>query len=294
MGRRRTSVELGRGWRELARQVLFVGSGILFYFGVRGLTEGSVDSAIENGENILALEERFGIAIEMELQQWTERVPFLTTLSNWVYIWLHWPVIIVSLIWLHHARAYEYLILRNAMFLSGAVGLIIFTTFPVAPPRLIGAGFVDTVTDLSTSYRVLQPPNLVNKYAAVPSLHVGWNLLVGLVVFRATTNRMVRVLAVVTPLLMTIAVMTTANHYLIDAVLGAAIALAGLLVATKFTVRIALVGRQPEVGPDEPDVVENDAVDPEFIHQRDGLGVVDGPREDKPAPLETTDDSFRK
>jgi hypothetical protein len=59
------------------------------------------------------------------------------------------------------------------------MGLCVYTTYPVAPPRLAGMGFVDTITEQSSSYRVLQPPAFVNQYAAMPSLHVGWDLLVG-------------------------------------------------------------------------------------------------------------------
>ena len=55
------------------------------------------------------------------------------------------------------------------------------------------------MTELSRSYRVLQPPALVNKFAAMPSLHVGWNLLVGIVVFRTTRSRVLKVLAVLSP-----------------------------------------------------------------------------------------------
>ncbi len=114
------------------------------------------------------------------------------------------------------------------MFISGAIGLVILILFPVAPPRLMPAGFVDTVTELSTSYRVLQPPSLINKFAAVPSLHVGWNLLVGILIFTTSRNRLARLFALGGPLLMATAVVLTANHYIVDAVAGSIVALAGL------------------------------------------------------------------
>ncbi len=68
------------------------------------------------------------------------------------------------------------------MMLSGAVGLVVFMTYPVAPPRLADPELVDTVTEFSTAYRVLQPPAFTNPYAAMPSLHVGWDLLIGIAV----------------------------------------------------------------------------------------------------------------
>ncbi len=212
-----------------------VGTAVLFYFAVRGVTEGSAATAIEHGRAVMALEQRLGIAFEPTSQDHFASNQLVTTLANWIYIWGHWPVIIVTLVWLHERHRYLYLLLRNAMFVSGAIGLVIFVSYPVAPPRLIGAGFVDTVTEMSTSYRVLQPPSLVNKYAAIPSLHVGWNLLVGIALWRATTTWQRHVVALSSPVLMTAAVLLTANHYLLDAVAGAVVALIGLAIAQRIT-----------------------------------------------------------
>ena len=104
-------------------------------------------------------------------------------------------------------------------------------SYPVAPPRLLGGDLVDTVSKYSTSYRVLQPPSLVNKYAALPSLHVGWNLLVGVFVWRNASTPLMRTLGGVSPALMITAVVLTANHYIVDAVAGSGLAPFGLWIA---------------------------------------------------------------
>jgi membrane-associated phospholipid phosphatase len=96
--------------------------------------------------------------------------------------------------------------------------------FPVAPPRLLDTPLVDTVTLRSPGYRQLLPPSLVNEYAAMPSFHAGWNLLAGIVVFRATRNIAARAFAVAMPF----SVVATANHFVVDVVAGSAIALAAL------------------------------------------------------------------
>jgi hypothetical protein len=96
---------------------------------------------------------------------------------------------------------------------------------------LAGIGLVDTVTTQSHAYRVLQPPAFVNQYAAIPSLHVGWDLLVGIFVFRHARRSIARAFGVLTPIAMTTAVVLTANHFVIDAALGALVALVGLGVA---------------------------------------------------------------
>lgn len=114
------------------------------------------------------------------------------------------------------------------MFISGGIGLIIFALYAVTPPRLLAPEYVDTVTLRSISYRVLQPPSLVNKYAAVPSLHFGWNLLVGLAWRTVGTSRLLTGASVVMPLAMGFAVVATANHWTFDVIAGAAVALSGL------------------------------------------------------------------
>jgi len=219
---------------ELVKQTVLIGCAVLFYFAVRGQTEGAEATAVRNGEWILDWEGKVGIAIEHSVQSWTESSG-ATTLANWVYIWFHWPVIAATLVWLHHTRIEGYLVLRNAMFASGAIGLVIFVLLPVAPPRLLDAGFVDTVTEYSTSYRLLQPPALVNKYAAMPSLHVGWNLLIGIALWESSERLALRIFAIAGPLSMTVAVVATANHYVLDGIVGSAVALAGLWVARRIT-----------------------------------------------------------
>jgi PAP2 superfamily len=100
----------------------------------------------------------------------------------------------------------------------------------VAPPRLFDPVFVDTVTERSYSYRVLQPPAFVNRYAAVPSLHFGWNLLVAIAWFRIGRTRAWRVAAIAMPAAMAWAVVATANHWVFDVAAGAVVALSGLAV----------------------------------------------------------------
>ncbi|NNF53148.1 MAG: phosphatase PAP2 family protein [Acidimicrobiales bacterium] len=233
---------------ELAKQLSLVLAAVLLYFGVRGATQGDTATAVRNGRKVLEFEKSVALDIERWAQGMILDHHWLVTLANWIYIWGHWPVIAASLIWLHQTRRVDYLQLRNAMFISGAIGLIIFTRFAVAPPRLLNVGLQDTVTEFSNSYRILQPPSLVNKYAAVPSLHVGWNLLIGMALYRASRSAVVKTLGILSPILMTITVVVTANHYVIDAVLGAAVALIGWFAAFWLTPRlVALESRLGQI-----------------------------------------------
>ena len=209
---------------ELVGQLTLMLLAALLYFGVRALTEGDQTVAVAHGRDILNLERTLGIDLERGIQSLIVNRHWLVTLMNWMYIFGHWPVITAVFIWLFHTRRLEYLRLRNAMFISGAIGLVIFTMYPVAPPRLAGVGLEDTVTMFSTSYRVLQPPRLADKYAAMPSLHLGWNLLVGMAIARNARRRPVRLLGAISPLLMALAVISTANHYVLDTIVGSIVA----------------------------------------------------------------------
>lgn len=231
---------------DVGRQFGLIAAAVLLYFGVRGQTEGDPSLAIANAQDLLAFERAIWLDVEAGLQSLILPHHWAVTIVNWIYIWGHWPVIAATLVWLHRTRPFDYLLLRNALFLSGAIGLVIFVTHPVAPPRLLPSGYVDTVTELSTSYRVLQPPSLVNKYAALPSLHVGWNLLIGLAIHRTRVNRAARVFGVVSPMAMVAAVVLTGNHYVVDAILGIVVALTGLALSLWLTPKLAMrAGTRP-------------------------------------------------
>jgi membrane-associated phospholipid phosphatase len=205
--------------------------GVFLYFRIRGLNEGSREVALAHSADILALEEGLGLDIEDELHGPVASSEALTAIANWIYIWGHWPVIIVTMVWLAWRHTDVFLRLRDGMMVSGALGLVVYVSYPVAPPRLTDLGLVDTVTENSYAYRVLQPPAFVNQYAAMPSLHAGWDLLVGMAIFAAASGMALRVVGCVMPVLMAFAVVVTANHYVLDVIAGIAFALVGHAVA---------------------------------------------------------------
>jgi hypothetical protein len=216
------------GWWTLLVQVLLIVAAALCYFGVRGLTQSELPAAQAHARDLFEVERSLGLDWEIWMQGLVIDHSRLVTVVNWVYMYGHWPVIVVTLAWLFVRAPDRFYLLRNAMFISGAIGLVIFALLPVAPPRLGVLDVVDTITQRSSSYRTLQPPGLINRYAALPSLHFGWNLLVGIVLWQATRNRAVRAFAVIMPVAMAYAVVATGNHYVADVLLGAIIALAGL------------------------------------------------------------------
>jgi PAP2 superfamily len=214
--------------RDGLRELAIFAAAYAVYFGVRALTEGTAAAAMQNAVDIIRFEQRLGIAWERAVQEAAVSSRLLLDAVNAVYMYGHWPVIIIAGVLLFRHRRDEYYRLRNACLLSGLVGLVVFALFPVAPPRLTDLPLVDTVTRHAEGYRQIIPPELVNQYAAMPSFHAGWNLLVGIAVFRATRHRLLRGLAVAGPLAMIAAVVATANHFVVDVIAGVAIVLAGL------------------------------------------------------------------
>lgn len=214
--------------RDAVRELAIFALAYLVYFGVRAITEGTSAGATQNALDIIRFEQQLGIAWERAVQDLVVGSQVLRDAANAVYMYGHWPVIIIAGVLLFRHSRRNYYELRNACLLSGLVGLVIFALFPVAPPRLTDLPLVDTVTRHAEGYRQIVPPELVNQYAAMPSFHAGWNVLVGIAVFRATRNPLLRALAVAGPLAMMAAVVATANHFVVDVVAGIAIVLAGL------------------------------------------------------------------
>ena len=222
----RRTVPSRTAWRELA----IFAAGYLIYFGVRALTEGEPWAAFRNAMTLHRFEVDVGIAWEGAIQDVVLRNHVLVDAANAVYIYGHWPVLVVTGLLLYRHRRPSYYRLRNVCLITGAVGLVVFALFPVAPPRLTDLPVIDTVTRDSEGYRQLLPPSFVNEYAAMPSFHAGWNLVLGIVVFGAWRQRVVRAAAVLMPAAMALAVVATANHFVIDVIVGATIVLVALAV----------------------------------------------------------------
>jgi membrane-associated phospholipid phosphatase len=204
------------------------------YFGVRALTEGKVSSAIANAIDLVHVERNLDLDWEDAVQGVVLGEHALVDAVNAMYIWGHWPLLIVGGFLLFHLGQAEYRRLRTVILLSGALGLVVFAVFPVAPPRLAPVGLQDTVTLHSQTYRTVLPPSLINEYAAMPSFHAGWNLLLGIELFRVSRNVLLRVFAVLMPVAMAFSVVATANHFVLDVVGGALVVVTALALVSWF------------------------------------------------------------
>ncbi len=211
------------------RQILVIGAAFVAYMGVRAIANGSEGLAYENARDLLAFEASLGIDWEVDIQRFVLDRGSLISFFNFVYVWLYWPMLVVTLVFTWSRRRRLFVLFRNALLMSGAAGLAIFTVIPMAPPRFLD-GFVDTVQGSHRSYFVAHPSLLINRFAALPSFHVGWVALASAVLMLSTRRRWLRSIALVPPFLMSLAVVVTGNHYIVDVVAGVGICLGALAI----------------------------------------------------------------
>jgi hypothetical protein len=225
-----------RWWTELPLILLVYAC----YSAGRLLARGDVTTAVDHGLAILRIEKFLRINAEHPLNRLFRSEAWIGVPADFWYASLHYLVTPVILVWLFRSRAVHYRAARTWLMTSTFIGLIGFTLLPTCPPRLLAAehGFVDTMAQYS-SYgwwggEASAPRGMggmTNQYAAMPSLHVGWALWCGVMLWRHGGTRAAKVAGVVYPLVTTLVVMGTANHYFLDAAAGAAVMGVGLLLA---------------------------------------------------------------
>jgi hypothetical protein len=221
-----------RAFRD-AFELALVALAFLLYFTVRALVVERSGEALANAHHVIDFERWIGIYWEPRLQDVViNRYP-LVQLFNFIYFWLDFPLIVAFGLWLYFFKRHEYTVARDALLLSGAISLIIYNWFPVMPPRLLPTGdFVGTVEKYSNfSYQAQSTSAFVNPYAAVPSLHFGWAMIIGGAIFLSTRNPLARVLGLLLPWAQLAAIVFTANHYIFDAFVGLVVCLVGLALA---------------------------------------------------------------
>ena len=174
-------------------------------------------AAAAHAHDVLALERRLGLAWGAPLQHaFAPVAPAFTV----VYLAAQFGITGLFFVWLYRSAPEAYPRVRNAFLVTTALALFVQSRYPVAPPRLVG--FHDTVASLvHVSVGAVTDP-----LAAMPSLHAGWAVGIGVALWSRT-----RVVAVAYPALVVLATLVTGNHFVLDAVAGAALMGAGFAVA---------------------------------------------------------------
>jgi membrane-associated phospholipid phosphatase len=200
---------------------------------------GSAQPAFENARYLMTIENSLGLFEEISVQSALLSYETVVHVFNIIYFYGHWPTILAFAVYMFIKKPQVYAITRNAFLMSGAVALIFFILFPVAPPRLATFGIVDTLS-MTIPVKYDDSP-LVNPYAALPSLHVGWALLMSLGLLLATNRLWLRLIACLIAPAMLAATVITGNHYIIDGIFGS------LLCGITFLMALWLHRHWPEI-----------------------------------------------
>ena len=206
-----------RGGAELAAVVVLYALYEIF----RGVGDATLAVARENTARIVELERSFNIFVERAVQEWASSLPGLPSFLGLAYVTLHLGATGIALVWLHRRHRDRFPVVRTALVLATALSLVVYVLFPAAPPRLSGLGFIDTVshhTGVDLSSDLLG--SLYNPFAAVPSMHFGYALLIGLVVATTAASRWLKLTGALYPPFMLFVIVATGNHFLLDAVAG--------------------------------------------------------------------------
>jgi hypothetical protein len=176
-----------------------------------------------NAHALFRFEQWLHLPNELTVQRQVVGHPLVVQFLNGYYAIAHVPAVVLVLLWLFFRHRDQYAWVRNSLALLTASSLVLHF-IPMAPPRLLpDLGFVDT--GLAYNQSVYGPGSahgLSNQLAAIPSLHVGWALLVACAVLVATRSRW-RWLVVAHPFLTVWSVVATGNHWWLDAVSAAAL-----------------------------------------------------------------------
>jgi hypothetical protein len=222
---------------DLVGNVAVLGALWVLYRAVRGVTAEDYSVALGHAREVIDFQRSIGLPSESVFQRDLLEQTGLLRMANIYYIAAHFPVTIGFLAYAWAFHRHKFARIRNTLVAVSAVGMVIHLLYPLAPPRMLGwAGFVDTAARFGPSPYDLGIAAAANQIAAMPSLHVGWALLVCIGAVWIFDSRW-RWLAAIHPAITTIVVVLTANHYWIDAFIAAA------LVGVVWTVHSARLHR---------------------------------------------------
>jgi len=228
------------GGGDALRQFLIFGAAYALYQIVRGLVDGNdVARASWNATKIIDLERTLHVFVEPSIQAWASNVHWLMDGADWIYLNAHYVVTIGVLLYLYKRHHSSFCFVRNSFVIAMAIALVGYALFPTAPPRLMPEwGFTDSIRQF-TGFTVEDHgvKALLNLYAAVPSIHVCFAILVGWPMAKLSRRRWLKAIWLFYPLLITFAVVATGNHYLTDAFLGAVTAGVSMLISGRLLAR---------------------------------------------------------
>ncbi|MGW7646372.1 phosphatase PAP2 family protein [Streptomyces bobili] len=242
----------------LVRELLLVAGLFLVYKFGRQLATGHTAEAFRNAHDVWNAERWLRLPDEDTVQSLLLHGDGLVHIANTYYATVHFPATAAFLIWLYLRRPAHYVWARRVLAAVTAAALVAHLAFPLAPPRMLAStGLIDTARVYGPSvYGPPQTDTLSNQFAAMPSLHFGWAVMVAVGLIVATRSRL-RWLWLLHPLLTLLVIVGTANHYWLDALMAAALLGTALLVIRAPRRTATTAGRgAPALVPTEEQVPE--------------------------------------
>ncbi|UYM06956.1 phosphatase PAP2 family protein [Solicola gregarius] len=204
--------------------VLYVG-----YTVGRLFADNDLQLARSHADFVVDLERLVGLDVERTLNHILTGLPLMEVAASYAYASMHYIVTPVVLVVLWRKAPEQYAHWRRVLVLGTAIALVGYLLFPTAPPRLV-PGFVDTLAETANfgwwGADASAPRGLgttTNELAAMPSMHVGWSLWSAWALSAIVKSPGARALVWSYPLLITVVIVATANHWVLDAVVGAAL-----------------------------------------------------------------------
>jgi hypothetical protein len=234
-----------RGPVDVLRQVLLFGFAYLVYRMARGAVDDPAGAAVafENARSLIHLEQSLGVFAEPSVHAWVSRSPVIIDAVSWIYVNAQFTITTAALVYLYLAHNRSFYFVRNMFAVAMAIALVGYVVVPTAPPRFFPEwGFVDSVAALTgVHHDSVVADALFNPYAAIPSMHVAFALMIAVPIARLARRRLTRVAWSLYPVLVTFVIVATANHFFADAVAG------GLTAALAASAALWLARARPGV-----------------------------------------------
>ncbi|MEX0749556.1 MAG: phosphatase PAP2 family protein [Dehalococcoidia bacterium] len=235
-------------WRPFATagiEALLVVAAYLVYSAIRVLVEGTEARAVDHAIQLISIEKTLGLFHEEAVQRFVQSQPWLAATMERIYLWAYLPLIVGAAAIVYVRDREMYRCYRNTFFASAAIGLIFFAMVPVAPPRMLPElGFIDPIhASMTTS-------GAKNEFAAVPSFHFGFTMLAAMGIAHAFAWPRVLTFALAfLPAIMLLAIVSTANHFFLDAAIGALVVMAAWMICVNGSKEEPAADPQPALRP---------------------------------------------
>ena len=217
----------------MTRQILLFATAYWAYRLVRGQVDGKAGESFQNARELISLERATHLFVEPAVQAWATGQTWVLDSASWIYVNAQATVTVGALLFIYLVHNRSFYFVRNMLMVAMGMALVGYALFPTAPPRFLPEwGFMDSVASLTgISQESVAVNALFNPFAAVPSMHVAFALMLGWPLARLVNHPVLKAIWFVYPFLITFVVVATANHFLLDALFGGLVAAASAWTA---------------------------------------------------------------